>query len=796
MKKQAWLLIIFAFLIAIPLTIQPINVSGAISSGGSDWPMFRHDLSHSGFTNGSVTGSVNLFWVFSTGGFVRSSPAVVNGSIFFGSWDGFFYCLDANSGGLLWKYPIREVIATSPAVDSGRVCFGADDGYVYSMNAITGELLWRTQIGGRVRSSPTIADGYLYIGSGDHDLYALNATDGSVIWVFNTSRVISAPAVSNGTIYFSADDYNVYALNAFTGQKIWQTHTGAVGSAPSVYEGYVYVGSADGYICSLNASTGVLAWQYLTQDGVSASPAVAYGYVYVGSEDNSFYCLNASSGKLVWSAPTGFWVRSSAVVYGGNLYVGSFDNNLYCINAFTGAKEWNFTTGDYVWSSPSIVGGVLYVGSDDYHVYAFNLKGPPSETLHQFFMDTLSWTTIAFDAIAIAFIAFIVFVVARHVRSSWRNQPERTGKSVTYSWLLAHHDLVFVLILLGLSTVFFINLGSGHMWAADEQTYSQWAYHMMKSGDYLNPWADGFLSFYVSKPPLNMWMMSLAYQVFGVTNFASRLSAAVLGTFSLVVVFFLGKKLYNSYIGFLSAIVLGTFSTFYVFARHAMTDVPFLFFAVCSIYFLILSEKSEKTTRYAALSGVFFGAAFMIKQVEALLIPLILIIYLAVTSRNVKFLFTKRFTLFWGIGLLVFSPWLIYMTLSYGSPFLEGYFGYSTITRIMTPVEGHSAGYLYYFTYLAQNENILWVILLPFSAVICGFRAIFKRSNADTLIVVWMTIVLLFFTFAQTRIYWYILPAFPAFAIAIGSLLFNILNRFRRGLNALSNKESPNSQRI
>jgi len=56
-------------------------------------------------------------------------------------------------------------------------------------------------------------------------------------------------------------------------------------------------------------------------------------------------------------------------------------------------------------------------------------------------------------------------------------------------------------------------------------------------------------------------------------------------------------------------------------------------------------------------------------------------------------------------------------------------------------------------------------------------RGFLKRSNADTLIVLWMSIVLIFFTLVQTRIYWYILPAYPAFAIAIGSLLYQIFKK-------------------
>jgi 4-amino-4-deoxy-L-arabinose transferase-like glycosyltransferase len=171
---------------------------------------------------------------------------------------------------------------------------------------------------------------------------------------------------------------------------------------------------------------------------------------------------------------------------------------------------------------------------------------------------------------------------------------------------------------------------------------------------------------------------------------------------------------------------------------------------------------------------VFFGLALMTKQIEALMILLILLAYLIATRRSIRFLVTKNFTLFWGIGLLIFSPWLIYMNYRFGSQFWYWYFVYSGITRTVGTVENHFGSYLYYFSYLANNENLLWVILLPFSAGLCIFRAAVKRVKEDTLIILWMSIVLLVFTFAQTKIFWYILPAFPAFAIGISSFLYQL----------------------
>ena len=346
------------------------------------------------------------------------------------------------------------------------------------------------------------------------------------------------------------------------------------------------------------------------------------------------------------------------------------------------------------------------------------------------------------------------------------------------------------MLILAFSTIFFINLESGVLRAADEQTYSQWAYHMVKTGDYLTPWAFGVSTLWIAKPPLNMWLISLAYQVFGVNNFSSRFFSAVFGTLSLVLVFYLGKTLYNRYVGFMSALVLGTFTTFYVFARLAMTDIPLVFFILGSFYFFVLSEKTEKSYRYAALSGLFFGLALMTKQIEALLIPLIIFTYLIATHRSIRFLFTKHFTLFWGVGILVFSPWLIYMDVNFGLKFWQWFFLYADVTRTVSPIEGHAGGYLYYFSYLANNENLLWVILLPFAAALCAFNAVFKRLKEDTLILLWMVNRAGSVHFCANKTLLVYPSSFPSFRHSHKQFTIPALKE-----NAANNKETRNFRR-
>jgi 4-amino-4-deoxy-L-arabinose transferase-like glycosyltransferase len=112
------------------------------------------------------------------------------------------------------------------------------------------------------------------------------------------------------------------------------------------------------------------------------------------------------------------------------------------------------------------------------------------------------------------------------------------------------------------------------------------------------------------------------------------------------------------------------------------------------------------------------------------------------------------------------------MAARFGSQFWQWYFVYDVFSRSVGVVENHAGSYLYYFNFLAHNENVVYLILLPFAAGLCLFNAVAKRLKAETLIFLWMAIVLLVFTLAQSKLDWYILPAFPAFALAISVLIY------------------------
>jgi outer membrane protein assembly factor BamB len=66
-------------------------------------------------------------------------------------------------------------VASSPAVADGTVVFGSYDGKIYALDAQTGVFKWSYATGDKVVSSPAVADSAVYVGSYDHLVYAFGS---------------------------------------------------------------------------------------------------------------------------------------------------------------------------------------------------------------------------------------------------------------------------------------------------------------------------------------------------------------------------------------------------------------------------------------------------------------------------------------------------------------------------------------------------------------------------------------------------------------------------------------------
>jgi len=211
-------IIILSLLVVSALALAH-NVQPAKATDTDWWPMFHHDLTHTGYSTSPAPTTNQTLWNYTTGYYVYSSPAVADGTVFVGSCDYKVYALNAASGLPIWNYTTSEIVESSPAVADGVVYVGSYDNKVYALNEATGAPIWNYTttytIGGWVESSVAVADGVVYVGSNDNKVYALNAATGASIWNYTTGgSVASSPVVVGGVVYVGSEDHKIYAFSS------------------------------------------------------------------------------------------------------------------------------------------------------------------------------------------------------------------------------------------------------------------------------------------------------------------------------------------------------------------------------------------------------------------------------------------------------------------------------------------------------------------------------------------------------------------------------------------------------
>jgi len=175
-------------------------------------------------------------------------PVVVGDRVYVGSSvDHHLHCHDLESGRKLWSFASGGPIRLAPSVDSGRVYFGSDDGYAYCVEAADGKLVWKFRAGPAdewllargemisrwpIRTGVLVDDGVAFFGGGifpheDVFLHAVNATDGTKIWSQDNISVQDAGRNDlSPQGYLLADDKHLYVPSGRSLPAAFDRHTG------------------------------------------------------------------------------------------------------------------------------------------------------------------------------------------------------------------------------------------------------------------------------------------------------------------------------------------------------------------------------------------------------------------------------------------------------------------------------------------------------------------------------------------------------------------------------------------
>lgn len=324
--------------------------------------------------------------------------------------------------------------------------------------------------------------------------------------------------------------------------------------------------------------------------------------------------------------------------------------------------------------------------------------------------------------------------------------------------------LVLVAVLAAL--LFLWRLGAGTLWDQDEAKYAHIAREVARRGELYTLYANGAPWFV--HPPLVMWLQAATGALLGFSEWTARIWSALAGVAAVVTTAHLGAHLYGPPAGVAAGVVLATTLEVFALARLGLLDMPLLAWLLLALAAGVRATEGPRRARRRAYRWMFFfaGLATLTKGPVGVLLPVMVLGLWWVVRGEWRERWREvppDALLLYG---LVGSSWYAVETVRHGTAFLQSAVGYYLITRFVGVVENQPGPWYYYVPVLLIGAFPWSAFLLP----ALRWLWVNRREAAAALLLVWIAAPLLFFSLAGTKLPNYILPVFPALAIAVGRL--------------------------
>jgi 4-amino-4-deoxy-L-arabinose transferase-like glycosyltransferase len=157
---------------------------------------------------------------------------------------------------------------------------------------------------------------------------------------------------------------------------------------------------------------------------------------------------------------------------------------------------------------------------------------------------------------------------------------------------------------------------------------------------------------YFSKPPLIAWLIAITTRLFGDQEFGVRVASPLLHFATGLMIYGIGRRLYDPRVGCWSAIVYITLPAVSVSAALISTDVPLMFCWAVALYAFVRARE-EEGWRWWMIVGIAAGFGLLAKYAMAywLLSAFLLVLALRDERRHLKKLSAATL-----LALLIYSP--------------------------------------------------------------------------------------------------------------------------------------------
>ncbi|HEV2386972.1 MAG TPA: phospholipid carrier-dependent glycosyltransferase [Candidatus Acidoferrales bacterium] len=330
-----------------------------------------------------------------------------------------------------------------------------------------------------------------------------------------------------------------------------------------------------------------------------------------------------------------------------------------------------------------------------------------------------------------------------------------------------------MVIIFLLAVSLFAGLGSIGLVGPDEPRYASVAREMARTGDWLTPLLNGRPWF--EKPALYYWSAAAAFDLLGVNERAARLPAALAALAGALLLAWAARRFYGASAALLALLLFPTSVGLFAFAHAASMDMLLavaleaaMVAALTVLFEPGNSMPSPGARRWRlALVGGAIGLGTLAKGPVAIVLAGGSVLLWAGVARR------------WRDGLLflgpvpvaafavVALPW--YVLCSLVNPgFVHTFLWFHNVQRFLTPVFEHAQPWWFFGPVLALG-------LAPWTPVLLATARdgaeVFRSGRAarapGVFVACWAAFPLLFFSFSQSKLPGYILPALPPLVLLV-----------------------------
>lgn len=326
-------------------------------------------------------------------------------------------------------------------------------------------------------------------------------------------------------------------------------------------------------------------------------------------------------------------------------------------------------------------------------------------------------------------------------------------------------DIALICIMALTAMLYLYNLGALPL-APDEATYTSQSGILAGHNEFREnfiPYSRSATNFQV-----HQFITSLFLREYGISEYVARLPTVIMGVLMVPLVYIIARQLFNRRMALLSALFIGINGYSLHFNRQINLDTPLVFFMILSIVFIVQWRKTRSD---------WYFYLFLITIILSTMSKVIIIVPLA--AAVFTYLYVEKD---YKAGLkMLFKPLSILIML------LSIYYVYAFITNIVGVDD-----FIKTLTYASARETvgtpsfyITTVFLLlgyvfPLVTMAGLVIALRKRTEGDTLILLWFAAVLLFFTYYPLQGYNYIFPIIPPLCLLCGRAIDEIADHIKK----------------